>query len=177
MPLHKFESMCIHVDSGNERRLARPERGKDVLWKELQLYWVDLNFGERNENTRILPTWKYSLKPPFHRCCNTVRPVLRVCLQGMCWVKGEPTTSAMLVCSFSSWEGLLEVLSVSFFLEVKNYNFLKLLILYILALKVNAANTLQLNFITKVELLRIIPDNTCPQWIDFHCSVYCIIRM
>lgn len=90
--------------------------------------------------------------------CETCLSVCRVCA-------GSKVSQLHLQgwYSFYFWEQLLEGLSGSFFLEVKNYDFLKLLILYILALKVNAANTLQLNFITKVELLRIIPDNTCPQ--------------
>lgn len=34
MTLHKFETLCVCVDSGNERCLVRPERGKDVVWRE-----------------------------------------------------------------------------------------------------------------------------------------------
>lgn len=138
--LPKSESMCTCLDSGTERQLARPVRGTDAAWR-----------GRRFTSTAILSQFacwwnkweyfhlgKYSTKPPFHLSCYAVGPVLRVCLQGRCWAQGKPS---VILCCWLLGQGLLEVLWLSFFLRLRII-ILKLLILYISALRFNHANTL-----------------------------------
>ena len=58
----------------------------------------------------------------------------------------------------------------------KRITIFKILIFYLSALCLNAAILCNLSFFfTKVKLLRIIPDDTCLQDIDFHCSVYSMV--
>lgn len=116
--------------------MARPEKGHDTVWREGRYSCIEsVYISEKPLRIRgHFLLGNQSLHLPWLGG--------GTCLQGRCWTTGKPPLPAVLV-QLLSLQGLLGVLQISFLLEIKNDHFYNLLLmLCILALGFNAADTL-----------------------------------